>query len=893
MRTPDALNAVLYALEDAGLEQSLAEEVYTVFKNSGVKPSALRSYLLLIKAALKGHRVDDALKHLHATRDVGQAVPTSCIMQILRHALHQEDILTQILSSLLLPYGSLSPIVSADGFAAVMDQAVKVPGLLVAIHEWSLAEGVALEAASYEALVRGYISLSDTRATRALEEMLGHDFEPSDAVGLVLACTESKQVKAAEKMAEHFRQKQGALTLSMYAALMKVYSHSRLFRKVCDLHSQMQAEGVVPDAAAYGYLIRAAAESGRLELARRLFRDSGNPDLFNCMSLIRAAGRERDVGKAMALLEDLERSPVTDVDTTAYNCVLDVCVACGEHAGAKKLLERMQAKGHVDTISYNTFLKSILNNSVDGCCQAEVRQMMHDMRSHGLEPNAVTYNSLMNSSISRGDFHHAWELLDEMRAAGIVLDACTCSTLVKGVKQSLRQEDVERILTLIGQVEPDEVLVSDLLEVCVRFGNRSGPLLERVLERFRALGIVPSLRAYVTLIKAYGQARQLSQAWVVWQELTVKNHIALDEEACSCMIEACVVNGDLSGGLRILREMKRLLPSSPAKGSAFSALIKASLQRKQIGLALELYDEMDQDATVTCSLVTYNTLLDAFARAGDMNTVARLFQGMCTKGVEPDLITYSTVIKGYCVKGDLEKSVRLIGCMRQRGIEPDAVLYNSVLDGCAHQQMRELTEQVLADMTRIGGIPPSNFTLSILVKLYGRCRDLRTALEVVQAYPKQYGFDLNAQVYTCLMSACISNGQLGEALAVFDRMQAAGCMADSKTYQTLLSGCIKHNDLESAVRLIDATLDREDQQTRKYCVLEGNTVEAVLLALSRSPRAAELGIPLLERLTRAGIPVPGRARAALRELLQRGCASSRAGCVERKGPGPAMMAMVA
>merc|ERR1719498_385976 len=106
----------------------------------------------------------------------------------------------------------------------------------------------------------------------------------------------------------------------------------------------MSQDGVEPDTVVYGSMIKAAVDSGRLELARRLFRESGNPDLLNYMSLIRAAGREKDLPKALELLDELEAAPLS-IDATAYNCVLEVCVASGNRGAATKLLERMQSKG--------------------------------------------------------------------------------------------------------------------------------------------------------------------------------------------------------------------------------------------------------------------------------------------------------------------------------------------------------------------------------------------------------------------------------------------------------------------------------------------------------------------------------------------------------------------
>merc|ERR1719161_875107 len=172
--------------------------------------------------------------------------------------------------------------------------------------------------------------------------MLDKGIEPSEhaMIAILSACAETKQVRQAESIMEHFRKQCGSPPLPMYAAMMKVYSNAKSFRKICDLHAQMEKDGITPDDTAYGHLIRSAAESGRSAMARRLFRECGNPDLLNYMSLIRAAGKERDVSKAMSLLHHLEESGTAD--TTAYNCVLDVCVWCDDHQTAQDLFQRIQ-----------------------------------------------------------------------------------------------------------------------------------------------------------------------------------------------------------------------------------------------------------------------------------------------------------------------------------------------------------------------------------------------------------------------------------------------------------------------------------------------------------------------------------------------------------------------
>merc|ERR1719355_531775 len=197
-------------------------------------------------------------------------------------------------------------------------------------------------------------------------------------------------------------------------------------------------------------------------------------------------------------------------------------------------------------------------------------------------------------------------------------------------------------------------------------------------------------------------------------------------------------------------------------------------------------------------LVLFNCLIDCFARVADMERTAQLFKDMCSLGVVPDLITYSTVIKGYCVQGDLEQAIQLFTLMRKRGIQPDAILFNSILDGAARKQMTSLVEQVLGDM-EASGVAPSNFTLSILIKLYGRNQDLDTAQRYVEELPKKYGFEPNAQVYTCLVAAYAGCGRMALAYEAFRKITAP----DAKGFTTVINGALKHNDVSGALGFLE------------------------------------------------------------------------------------------
>ncbi|CAJ1429715.1 unnamed protein product, partial [Effrenium voratum] len=254
---------------------------------------------------------------------------------------------------LALPSGCLSPKAAV---ALAQHAASAAGGLEVVRQVQRLLVGKALMSqGASEALLRGY-ALNGAGAEEAAQ--LLRSFPPSEAAlsSALSLCAAKGAVHLAELLARGpvaGRQ----LTLPIAAGLLKVYGQAKLWGKACNLCLELRAAGIQPDTATYGALIKAAVEAGRQELAQQLFQESGNPDVMNVMSMIRSAGRERNVKKALELLEALETASPEPLDATTYNCALEACVAASDRASAEQLLRRMARQKAVDVVSYNTRLR--------------------------------------------------------------------------------------------------------------------------------------------------------------------------------------------------------------------------------------------------------------------------------------------------------------------------------------------------------------------------------------------------------------------------------------------------------------------------------------------------------------------------------------------------------
>merc|ERR1719313_2355855 len=99
-------------------------------------------------------------------------------------------------------------------------------------------------------------------------------------------------------------------------------------------------------------------------------------------------------------------------------------------------------------------------------------------------------------------------------------------------------------------------------------------------------------------------------------------------------------------------------------------------------------------------------------------------------------------------------------------------------------------------------VQPSNYTLSMLVKLMCRCRRLDQAFTVLGDISREYKFKINIQVYTCLIQGCFHNGQVDKAMTVYNTIMKEGLLPDAMTYSVLIRGFLRSGSIEKAAELL-------------------------------------------------------------------------------------------
>merc|ERR1719482_1371430 len=543
-------------------------------------------------------------------------------------------------------------------------------------------------------------------------------------------------------------------------------------------------------------------------------------DISKHVAMMRARSRENDLEGAMQVFRKLQSSGV-QLTSLAYNALLDSCVQCGKVNVALQHFKEMKDLGMVDVVSYNTLLKAYLKQGQ----VVKARKLLTEMSECGIQANQVTYNEMLNALVAVKDRHEMWGLVREMNAIGMRPNSVTCSIILKSLTAHSAPDDVRQAMALIDNLheDMDEVLFASVIEACVRVGQLD--LLSSKLQQYAAKGGLAGLSAptYGSMIKAYGRARDIERVRELWAEMR-RRHVTPTSITLGCMVDALVCNGLPDEAFELVREIRDV--------SEFADILNT---------------------------VIYSTLLKGFSQSRQPQRVQDVFHEMQATGVSPDVITYSTLVKGYCQAGDIDKGYQVLKEMVDNGVhEPDEILYNSLLDGCAKQHRVDDALKLLEDMHK-HHVRPSNFTLSILVKLLGRSRRLNQAFSMVEETCKRFDLQANIHVYTCLLFACFQNRQLPRALQLHDSMiTEAGVEPDERTYAVLARGCLGAGSTEKAANVVRAAYRLNPQglvMPQRAPGIEIRVLEEVMNALSAAPNAEQLAVPLLADLKALGVHV--------------------------------------
>jgi len=271
----------------------------------------------------------------------------------------------------------------------------------------------------------------------------------------------------------------------------------------------------------------------------------------------------------------------------------------------------------------------------------------------------------------------------------------------------------------------------------------------------------------------------------------------------------------------------------------FGILLDACISCKDLNNARRVFQDL-QNSGLRMNAVHFTTFIKGLVASGDFMEADTVLQDMLSSPhTEPDLITYSTLVKAYADRGQVESAVGILKQMLSRHVEPDEVIFNSLLNGCVCQPSPMSSSEVFVvfDELIACGLKPSAATLSILLKSLVRGEAWEAALQLLREVKTRFGFETEPRLYAQVAQACITVGRGNRLQEVYEDFLTSPASKNPQIAENingrLLKQCIRCARPEFASMLLGAAL-----QAGSY--IEPRVVVMVRDAMQRKgrPRSA-------------------------------------------------------
>lgn len=338
-----------------------------------------------------------------------------------------------------------------------------------------------------------------------------------------------------------------------------------------------------------------------------------------------------------------------------------------------------------------------------------------------------------------------------------------------------------------------------------------------------------ALRLFVKMRKAASLAKQCHT-----QKLMVCNVPAPTLVTYSTLMSRAVHVGRPRVALRLWNLMKLQAEffSNPKQSSSAVLLVpdvKAAniLMNAHAKLANveEAYDLMRQmmfgngtDVPImTPNLVTYNTLLDACHKAGELDTALQAKHQLDQSGIMADARTYTNLIATVARKASQTSGVNdptlafsFLHEMTSRNIRPNGMTYSALIDVCGRCRRPDLALQGLRIMLRQKAsedntsLPNEVGAWTAAIDAAGKSGRIRTALRLFW-FMSNSGVQPNAITCGCLTDCLLRNGRTAETLDVLRYMKRQGIVPSEVMYTSLMTHAGRLVQIENKKPLLEAT----------------------------------------------------------------------------------------
>jgi len=462
--------------------------------------------------------------------------------------------------------------------------------------------------------------------------------------------------------------------------------------------------------------------------------------------------------------------------------------------------------------------------------------MYRSFEREGLDGHLATeamYDSFIQSATRVGKIDVVERMLHLMMRNGVTPKPSFWNSTLKLLSSRKHFPCCLHIFTTYGHILPnDKVIFSCLINAALEHGSQEQAVA--MVRRYKQCDL--EICDYVTIFRTYASAGKLEQAERLFKELQGKTstlmmnlllHTAVkcneperalqllfeghsyddldaprivDAISYNTVIKGFVVAGNIQQCFECLKQMQlhKLQPDDVTLTTLFQICI-AQKNRNGIDHVVSMMNAEGR----TLDTGTCNLFIKGLIHAARLPKAVEIYEALKSspdRRSKPTIVTYSMLIRAYVDVQDLEQALLVFQDMNTNGDAPDEMIFTHLFEGCRAAGNFPLGEQLFQDMLA-SGVKPSEYTLTMMLKLHGRCGNLEKAYHLVADWESLYRNRPSVIHYTCLMTGCLRSRQYDQAWAAFELMQKHRVTSDRTMISTLLPAMVTSQKFDRVLDL--------------------------------------------------------------------------------------------
>lgn len=319
-------------------------------------------------------------------------------------------------------------------------------------------------------------------------------------------------------------------------------------------------------------------------------------------------------------------------------------------------------------------------------------------------------------------------------------------------------------------------------------------------------------------LKALAKRKHLDACLSFMNEMR-ESAVVPDKYSYSIVLTCCARLGAVDVARDLYRRMRLegIVPDDYIRTNLLT--VAANAKPPQVRMCARLFATMRNPTVYMC-----NVMIDAYARAGNVDSCIAMCRYMRLCGLEADKYTMSALIKAYVKSGRIEEAFQRLREMHAAGLELSAAAFGQVIDAFGKLGLMDRAVKVF-DLMTLFGVAPTQATYNTLIAACSTKGMTKKAYEIFEEMKATSSFVGDRYTIHSLMSCCLKSRDATRVMQLYRMIKKGPFMCNQVSYRYALTAAGQSMDIDAMMEV------KDDMETQDVSPREDTAAALVAAAI--------------------------------------------------------------